>query len=37
MSGRYVPWPDYPSSGPIAVEGGIKAKSKRGAIGEQWW
>jgi uncharacterized Zn finger protein len=36
MSGRYVPWSDY-SSGPIAVEGGIKAKSKRGAIGEQWW
>jgi uncharacterized Zn finger protein len=31
------PWRDYPSSGPIAVEGGIKAKSKRGAIGEQWW
>ena len=25
------------SSGPIAVEGGIKARSKRGAIGEQWW
>ena len=22
---------------PIPVEGGIKAKSKRGAIGEQWW
>ena len=37
MSGRYVPWSDYSSSGPIAVEGGIKAKSKRGAIGEQWW
>ncbi|HEY6789712.1 MAG TPA: SWIM zinc finger family protein, partial [Trebonia sp.] len=37
MSRRYVPWPDYSSSGPIAVEGGIKAKSKRGAIGEQWW
>jgi len=37
MSGRYVPWSDYPSSGPIAVEGGIKAKSKRGSIGEQWW
>jgi uncharacterized Zn finger protein len=37
MSGRYGPWPDYPSSGPIAVEGGIKAKSKRGTIGEQWW
>jgi uncharacterized Zn finger protein len=37
MSGRHVPWQDYSSSGPIAVEGGIKAKSKRGAIGEQWW
>ena len=36
MSPRYVPWSEY-SSGPIAVEGGIKAKSKRGAIGEQWW
>ncbi|HEX8007869.1 MAG TPA: SWIM zinc finger family protein [Trebonia sp.] len=31
---RY-PWPE--SSGPIRVDGGIKAKSKRGAIGEQWW
>ena len=31
------PWYSYGSSGPIAVEGGIKAKSKRGAIGEQWW
>jgi uncharacterized Zn finger protein len=31
------PWYDYESSGPIAVEGGIKARSKRGAIGEQWW
>jgi uncharacterized Zn finger protein len=31
------PWYSYESSGPIAVEGGIKAKSKRGAIGEQWW
>ena len=30
-------WQDYDSSGPIEVEGGIKAKSKRGAIGEQWW
>jgi uncharacterized Zn finger protein len=36
MSRRYFPWPD--SSGPpIPVEGGIKARSKRGAIGEQWW
>ncbi len=31
------PWRRYESSGPIAVEGGVKAKSKRGAIGEQWW
>jgi uncharacterized Zn finger protein len=30
-------WWEYSSAGPIAVEGGIKAKSKRGAIGEQWW
>jgi uncharacterized Zn finger protein len=32
-------WRDdwYAPSKPIAVEGGIKAKSKRGAIGEQWW
>ena len=36
MSNRYTPWSEF-SSGPIAVEGGIKAKSKRGAIGEQWW
>jgi len=36
VSNRYVPWSEY-GSGPIAVEGGIKAKSKRGAIGEQWW
>jgi uncharacterized Zn finger protein len=36
MSPRYYPWPDY-SPGPIPVDGGIKAKSKRGAIGEQWW
>ena len=30
-------WQDYESSGPIAVEGGVKARSKRGAIGERWW
>jgi uncharacterized Zn finger protein len=35
MNERYFRWAD--SSGPIAVEGGIKAKSKRGAIGERWW
>lgn len=27
----------YPPSRPRRVEGGIKARSKRGAIGEQWW
>jgi uncharacterized Zn finger protein len=31
------PWYEWESAGPIEVEGGIKAKSKRGAIGEQWW
>src|SRR5271169_2282301 len=31
-------WGDWPPpSRPRRVEGGIKAKSKRGAIGEQWW
>ena len=28
-------WPE--SSRPITVEGGVTARSKRGAIGEQWW
>ncbi|WP_248965260.1 SWIM zinc finger family protein [Sphaerisporangium perillae] len=27
----------FESSGPIRVEGGIQARSKRGSIGEQWW
>ena len=31
------PWYEWESAGPIAVEGGVKAKSQRGAIGEQWW
>ena len=31
------PWWEYESSGPVAVEGGVRARSKRGAIGEQWW
>jgi uncharacterized Zn finger protein len=30
-------WEDWPPAKPIRVEGGIKAKSRRGAIGEQWW
>jgi uncharacterized Zn finger protein len=34
---RQPPWWEEVANGPIAVEGGIKAKSKRGAIGEQWW
>ncbi|HEV2450398.1 MAG TPA: SWIM zinc finger family protein [Streptosporangiaceae bacterium] len=29
------PWPE--ASRPIPVDGGVKARSKRGAIGEQWW
>jgi len=31
----YFRWPE--SSRPIPVEGGVRARSKRGAIGEQWW
>lgn len=27
----------YPASRPLKAEGGIKARSKRGPIGEQWW
>src|SRR6266581_540796 len=34
MSGR---WDDWPPAKPIRVDGGIRARSKRGAIGEQWW
>jgi uncharacterized Zn finger protein len=34
MSGR---WEDWPPARPIRVDGGIRARSKRGAIGEQWW
>ena len=34
MSGS---WQDWPPARPIRVAGGIKARSKRGAIGEQWW
>jgi uncharacterized Zn finger protein len=35
MSRRYWDWDSSP--GPISVEGGIKARSKRGSIGEKWW
>jgi len=30
-------WGGYAPSKPIKVEGGIKAKSKRGNIGDTWW
>jgi uncharacterized Zn finger protein len=30
-------WRDWGAARPIRVDGGIKARSKRGAIGEQWW
>ena len=33
---RYGGW-GYPKSRPKPVEGGIKTKSERGAIGETWW
>jgi uncharacterized Zn finger protein len=33
VNARIYPFP----SRPIRVDGGIKAKSRRGAIGEQWW
>lgn len=30
-------WRDWEPSRPLPVEGGIAARSKRGAIGETWW
>jgi uncharacterized Zn finger protein len=30
-------WRDFGPSRPLEVEGGVRARSKRGAIGEQWW
>ena len=30
-------WYEYGPSRPLRVEGGIRARSKRGSIGEQWW
>jgi uncharacterized Zn finger protein len=30
-------WRDFGPSRPLDVEGGIRARSKRGTIGEQWW
>jgi uncharacterized Zn finger protein len=37
-AGERTGWrPDWPTGGPLQVDGGIRARSKRGAIGEQWW
>ena len=30
-------WRDWGPSRPLEVEGGIRARSQRGTIGEQWW
>jgi uncharacterized Zn finger protein len=35
MAGSWDEWP--PPSRPRRVEGGIKARSRRGQIGERWW
>jgi uncharacterized Zn finger protein len=35
MAGSWEEWP--PPSRPRRVEGGIKARSRRGQIGESWW
>lgn len=35
--GRDTRWPAYPASKPRAVEGGLKARTARGAIGRSWW
>jgi hypothetical protein len=32
-----VSWYDWPESRPIRVEGGLVARSERGAIGTTWW
>jgi uncharacterized Zn finger protein len=37
QQGRGAAWESWPPARPIRVDGGIKARSKRGAIGEQWW
>ena len=37
MSRRRYESPFYPHTAPRSVEGGVKAKSVRGAIGTSWW
>ena len=36
MSG-WSDYPDYQPTRPLPVEGGLAARSRRGAIGETWW
>lgn len=31
------PWTSYPESRPLPVDGGLKVRSKRGAIAGSWW
>lgn len=31
------PWPSFPVSAPIRVEGGLATRSRRGAIATTWW
>lgn len=37
MPDRWTPWPRYEESRPRPVEGGLAARSQRGAIGDTWW
>ena len=37
MARRWDRWPRYAPSSPLRAEDGIKARSKRGSIGEKWW
>jgi uncharacterized Zn finger protein len=35
--GPVANWRDFGPSRPLEVEGGVKARSRRGSIGERWW
>ncbi len=35
--GRFGEWEDYEYTRPLPAQGGIAARSQRGAIGETWW
>jgi uncharacterized Zn finger protein len=34
---RETNWRDFGPGRPLEVEGGVRARSRRGSIGEQWW